>query len=958
MLGSYAFLDGLNRRSFLKVTTAAGVVLGCGGAQQPLAWAGTGVDPLAIGFYAPGGEARPLIIWQWMNGCVTKEGITADLESFKAAGIAGVQQFMIGGEQARLDNPKIGILSHKWRELMAFTISECARLNLSFGTHNSPGWDASAGRWVTAEQSMQKLVWTSTSVSGSKQFHGQLPRPEINPTWNHYRDIAVLAVPDDNPAPIAKIVDLTRKMTPDGNLTWYAPAGKWTLLRFGHTTNGKTNENTAPRSASGLHCDMMSRSALDAYWKGYPEEIVKLAGTEAGKAFSRFEIDSYEAGAQDWTPLMPEEFQSRRGYGLLPWLAVFDGRIVESLEQTARFKWDWRRTIASLFADNYYGYMTELVNRTPGIELVIEPYATGADAPFDSLDVGAKGNALMCEFWQAPAQWGWDSVKPTASAAHRTGKRLVYAEAFTGQPQYAWRQDPYALKATGDRAFCSGVNRLALHACAHTPWPQMKPGMTMGWWGTQFGPGQTWWRHGGPEWVTYLTRCQYLLQQGVFSSDLCYLLNASGTPKIPKGFEGDIVAEADVLSGLAIHNGRIGFTDGTQYRVLILPDSHAMTPELATKIKALIKAGATVIGPRPQNSPSLTNYPHCDREVREISANIWNDEPTGDRTIGEGRIIWGKPIEQALVDLGIEPDVIFEDNTTLRWIHRSHPDAEIYFVAHPGLTAVTTTVSFRQSGLTPELWYADTGSIIPARDWNASAGRTTVKLSFDPSGSVFVVFRKRPPVSVLAPPRTETKRQVLAGAWNVTFPMGPKRVTKTFTFDVLLSWSKHSVPEIRYFSGTAEYNKEVKLKHRDLSSLELLILDLGEVKNIATVTINDVVFPTLWKPPFHLDILKALKVGTNHLSIRVTNLWPNRLIGDEQWPDDCVWGEEQVFKYVIPHKKIGHPLVEIPDWLVQGKKRPTSQRETVSSYKFFTKDDTLLDSGLLGPVTFITQAQG
>lgn len=944
-----------DRRAFLKASTATSVLaFGAGVGFARHARAETADDALSAGFRAPAGEARPLTIWQWMNGCVSKAGITADLEAFKAAGVGGVQQFMIGGSQATVTDPEVSILSPKWRELMTFAIEECARLGLSFGTHNSPGWDASAGSWVSAEQSMQKLVRTTTSVTGPQRFQAKLARPDVDPRWNFYRDIAVLAVPDIDPVPKAAIVDLTGKLKADGSLQWQVPAGKWTIIRFGHTPNGKTNKATAPLSASGLHCDMMSRSALEAYWRGYPEEIVKLAGDQAGKAFTRFEIDSYEAGPQDWTPLMAEAFRSRRGYDLLPWLPVLDGRTVESPEQTARFKRDWRKSIASLFADNYYGYMTELANKTPGIELVIEPYATGRDAPFDSLDIGGKGNALMCEFWQAPAKWGWDSVKPTASAAHRTGKRLVYAEAFTGQPQYAWRQDPYALKATGDRAFCGGVNRFAFHATAHNPWPQAKPGMTMGWWGTQFGPGQTWWEHGGPEWIAYLTRCQYLLQQGVFASDLCYLLNASGTPKMPAGFEGDIVAEADVLSGLAMRDGELGFEDGTHYSVLILPDDRAMTPALVTKIKALIMDGATVIGPKPQRSPSLENYPDCDREVAAIADSVWGDAPAGQRTLERGRIVWGKPLEQALTDLGIKPDVRLDGKTSLYWTHRSHPDAEIYFLSHPGDTALTTTVSFRQSGVTPELWFADTGEIVKAPNWVASGDRTDITLPFDPSGSVFVIFRKTSAAAVGEPARTEATRRDLDGPWQVQFPAKAKGAGQTYAFDHLQSWSKHIVADVRYFSGTAEYRKKVNLTGRDLKASQAQVLDLGQVKNIATVEVNGQEFPALWKPPYRVDITKALRRGTNHIAVRVTNLWPNRMIGDEQLPDDSVWGEEQTFGYVTPAARIGRPLIEIPDWLTNGTARPSPQRQTVNSFKFFTKDDPLLESGLLGPVAIIT----
>ncbi len=942
------------RRAFLRGSAAtAGLAALPNAGLRSFALAAEAIDALATGFEAPGGDARPLTIWQWMNGCVSKEGITADLEAFKAAGLGGVQQFMIGGEQARLDDPGIVILNPKWRELMKFAIDECARLGLSFGTHNSPGWDASAGRWVDAEDSMQKLVWTTTVVEEADPFRGTLPRAQVDPKWDFYRDIAVLAVPVDGTIPASACIDLTGGMNASGNLTWNAPPGKWSILRFGHTTNGRTNAGTAPLSAAGLHCDMMSREAVKAYWQGYPARIVEIAAQEAGKAFTRFEIDSYEAGPQDWTPLMLEAFRARRGYDLLPWLPVLAGRTVESAEQTERFKYDWRKTIAELFADNYYGCMTELANRTPGLELVIEPYATGRDAPFDSLAVGGKGNALMCEFWQAPAQWGWDSVKPVASAAHRTGKTLVYAEAFTGQPQYAWRQDPYALKATGDRAFCAGVNRFAFHATAHNPWPALKPGMTMGWWGTQFGPGQTWWTHGGPEWIAYLSRCQYMLQQGVFAADLCYLLHASGTPRLPKGFEGDIVSEDDVLRRLTVRNGRLRFPEGMQYSVLVLPETTIMSPKLVEKIRQLIQDGATVIGPRPTRAPGLEQFPGCDAAVTQVADSVWGEAASGERVIGKGRVIWGKSLATALGDIGISPDVVIHGEHTILWTHRSLPDAEIYFLSSQVDREVSTIVSFRQTGLAPELWHADTGMVTEAPDWITTGNRTDVKLTFDPSGSVFVVFRKSPtPGARASVAFAESARLPLPGPWTIEFPPG-SGVPGNISIERLQSWTVHPLPNVRHFSGTATYVKEVEMAARFLRQPQDVTIDLGRVKNIATIVVNGVVFPALWKPPFRMNISAALKPGTNRIEVRITNLWPNRLIGDEGEPDDGVWGDEQTFTYVTPPARIGRLMTEIPGWLAQGKPRPSAARKTFTTYKFFSKGDALFESGLLGPVMLI-----
>ena len=912
------------------------------------------VDPLAAGFLQPPDPAKPLVLWQWMNGCVSKEGITADLESYQRAGLGGVQQFLIGGNQAILDDPTVQVLNPKWRGLMSFAITECARLGLSFGTHNGPGWSASGGPWVKVEQSMQKLVWSRTEFTGPGEFSGLLARAAVDPKWNFYRDVAVLAVPSGDPIARRAVVDLSAGMNPDGQLHWQAPAGQWTILRFGHTTTGQMNDATAPPSGSGLQCDMMSRDALEAFWAAFPAEVVRLAGPQAGKAFKRFEIDSYEAGPQDWTPAMREEFRKRRGYDLLPWLPALTRRTVESPELTARFQRDWKQTITDLFAENYYGYITALTHRVPGMEMMIEPYATGrGGAPYEPLGVAETGDLLMCEFWQKPAQWGWDSVKPVASAAHRRGKSLVVAEAFTGQPQYGWQQAPYSLKSTGDRAFCEGVNQFALHASAHNPWPHARPGMTMGWWGTQFGPGQTWWEHGGPEWLAYLARCQYLLQQGVFAGDLCYFLNHNATPKMPPGHDGDILGEQDVLTRLSVADGQLTLPDGTRYHAMVLPESDLMTPQIAGKIQRLVQDGATVIGGRPVRSPSLENYPACDQEVARIATEVWGDAAEAqERRYGKGRVVWGKKPDQVLAEAGIGPDVQLDPKSPLLWIHRRLPGAEIYFVSNQQDEPLTTTIGFRVTGRRPELWHADTGEMEAAGEWSAAADRTDVKLTLDPAGSMFVVFRQPSDgaTSHEAAAGPAPARLAIEGAWELHFP-ADSGAPESVLLDPLISWAEHPAPGVKYFSGTATYVKEIDVPAEFLAGSKRLTIDLGKVRQVASVRANDRAFPALWKPPFRCDLTGALHPGKNRIEIRVTNLWPNRLIGDEQEPDDCDWGEPETFAYVKPPVVVGRRLLRAPSWLVEGKPRPSSRRFAFTTFKFFTRDSPLLESGLLGPVT-------
>jgi hypothetical protein len=952
------------------------------------------------GFLNPPDSARPWTWWHWMNGCVSREGITADLEAMQRAGLGGAIMFNV--DQLPIDNTNVQVLNPKWNDLVTFAVQEAARLHMEFGVHNCAGWSSSGGPWVKVEQSMQKVVWSEQEFTGPGHYSGKLSVPHVDPKWNYYRDIAVMAFPSQTqPIDRSDILDLTGKMAEDGTLAWNAPAGSWKIMRFGHTTTGKMN-GPAPKSGQGLECDKMSREAVEAFWTGYPAQVLADAGPLAGKTLKRMLIDSYEADSQDWTPRMREEFMSRRGYDPVPWLPALTNRVIASSDMTQRFKRDWEQTISELFIDKYYAVMAELTHRCPGLEFGVEPY-TG---PFDTLSCGGRGDVLMSEFWQKPSPWGWDSVKPVSSSAHTWGKRIIGAEAFTGWPQSAWRQDPYALKATGDRAYCMGVNQFVLHTTAHQPWTNVTPGMTMGWWGTQFGRTQTWWEHGAAEWIAYLTRCQYLLQQGLFVGDLCYMERGQAAPRMPQGYDGDTCSEDALMTRMSVADGRLLMPDGMSYRALVLPSRQSMTPEMTRKIRQLVADGATVIGPKPVCSPSLQDYPACDEEVARMGNEVWGDadaKKVKEHAYGKGRVVWGRSTEQVLAQAGIMPDFQTPElnaGGVLAWIHRRVDATEFYFVANQSDRVIETPVSFRVKGLVPELWHADTAKIEEAAAWRFQDGRTVVRLRLDPSGSVFVVFRKPagdadPVVAVrrkgslkdcaatvslhegqillqtrepgvyeiktvsgkVREVRVKSVPPVLSvkGSWELHFPPG-QGTPGSVTLKRLLSWPQHADRGVKYFSGTGTYVKEIEVPSTLVSEGQAVILDLGRVKNVASVRLNGTDLGVLWKAPFRVEVTGVLKPGRNLLEIKVTNLWVNRLIGDEQESEDCEWGKVETCKYDKKPVKVGRPLLKVPQWLLDGTQRPSTGRHTFTSYDFFTKGSALLESGLLGPVKLETLA--
>ena len=445
-----------------------------------------------------------------------------------------------------------------------------------------------------------------------------------------------------------------------------------------------------------------------------------------------------------------------------------------------------------------------------------------------------------------------------------------------------------------------------------------------------------------PAWITYLARCQYLLQEGYFVGDICYLSEGGGpsVPSMPSGYNGDICSEQVFLKSMTVNNGCLTLPSGMSYRLLVLPNRKTMTPAVARKIRELVNAGATVIGPKPTSSPSLQDYPACDKELQSIAAEIWDTN----------KVISGKSVADVLKSLNVKLD-FHTSAGKIMWIHRRISDADIYFVSNQESNERIVDCTFRIEGRQPELWDAATGDICDARTFSSEGGLTKLPIKFEPRGSVFVVFRKPGHGAADGNNWDEFKPvQEIDGAWTVQFDPcwgGPDKVT----FETLTDWTKRAEAGIRYYSGTAVYEKEFEAPKTEKAAR--MFLDLGEVKNLAEVRLNGERLGVAWKPPYRVEVTKALRPGRNKLEVRVTNLWPNRLIGDEQQPDDCVWDEEQFWNQSGP--KVGRPLKEIPAWLTEGKPRPSAGRYTFSSWKFYNKDSPLLESGLLGPVKLLVK---
>lgn len=905
---------------------------------------------LEQGFQVPPDEARPWVYWIWNNGNVTRDGITADLEAMQRVGIGGVI-LMDVVERFAPPRGSAEFMNAEWRELFQHSVREAGRLGLEVNMNNGPGWCGSSGAWITPDLSMQKLVWSNLNVSGPLHLKQPLQKPDTSQKQkpgtdvhqeggvefvDNYHDIAVVAfpVPSDGKVPRESVLDLTSKLDDDGKLDWMVPAGNWLIQRIGHTTTGSS---TRPPVAggSGLECDKMSRTAVEAQFAGMMAGLVKDAGPMAGKALTATHIDSWEVGGQNWTPPFRDEFVKRRGYDPIPFLpSILDGvRNKTAIRYTYqvggggianRFRWDFQQTQSELLADNYAGRLAELA-REHGLRLTIEGYNLRAFG--DEGTYAARADEPMTEFW-TPSEYGIQSTKlkgrQVASLAHTTGKRIVGAEAFTSGVAEMWKQHPATIKALGDEQFCHGINRFVIHRYAHQPYADRAPGVTMGPWGLHYERTQTWWEMSGA-WHQYLTRCQHLLRQGLFVADLCYLRPEvpsqtyfKPNPEPPAGYRHDEISAEALLARMSVKEGRLMLPDGMNYRMLVIPPVKTMTPALATKLRDLVKAGATVVamGPRPNGSPSLQNFPDCDAEVLKATAELWGNcdgRKVMEHRLGKGRLTRGLPAARLLADAGISPD--FQSDMPLNWIHRQAVDMDMYFVANPADSALDAECTFRVNGRQPELWDPLNGGLRALPQFDSANSSTLIRIRFGPAQSFFIVFRKPATTSGTGASNFPQPVNVatLNEPWQVTFDPkwgGPG----TVDFPALVDWTRRPEQGIKHYSGTATYNTRFDLSFAvPATPPKRFLLDLGTVHVMARVKLNGRDCGIAWHPPFRVDVTGALKTLDNTLEIQVANLWPNRLIGDQSQPEN--------------------------------------RRLTWTTWNPFEAESPLLSSGLLGPLT-------
>ncbi len=827
-----------------------------------LATAAHAQDPLIDGWNNPPIQARLRAYWLWLNGNVTEEAITRDLEWMKHIGMGGGLVFDAGGATQGGHAPvPAGPLfgSKPWRELFVHALREADRLGLEIGMNLQSGWNL-GGPIVTPDKSAKLITWSELTVTGPTNLAVALPKPKAredfyrdtfvlacrNKTGTKHRPIRQLAqkaafhelgmsatdcsplleadpaTPGEEDALAKDVLDLTDKLNRDGTLRWNAPDGDWVILRFGYTNNG-AHVSTSSGKWTGLVLDYLDADALRWYWHKVIDPIIADAGPLCGKSWKMVQTDSWELGGVNWTAKFADEFQKRRGYDIRPWLPVIAGRIIENREASNRFLADFRRTIADCVADNHYGTMAALAHAHG---LGIQPESAGPHtASLDGLMCYGRSDWPMSEFWvpspHRPTDRARFFVKQASSAAHIYGKPVTCAEGFTSiGPQWndiLWSSQ----KPSFDHEACAGLNLVFWHAFTCSPKEMGLPGQEY-FAGTHFNPQITW-SNQAHAFVSYLNRCQFLLQQGQFVADALYYygnhvpniarLKQDDPAKVLPEYDYDVVNE-EVLLQASVKNGRVTLPSGMNYAVLVLPKP------------ALSKAAAQKV-----------------QEIQQSGGVICQTEQT----------------KEIFRQRGVLPDV----EGIPDWIHRRAGAVDFYFVSNQKPVPFSGKCVFRVAGIKPELWDPVSGRLENVPVVAQDTQHTTILLELPAYGSAFIVFGK---TGAQEPLKLKPAME-LDGPWQVSFGK------KTLTFEKLADWGTR--PEVRFFSGAAEYRKKFEAP----KSSGRLFLELGSLSMLAEVRLNGKDLGVVWCPPWRVDITDVVQAN-NELEITVVNGWWNQLVGD------------------------------------------------------------------------------
>ncbi len=854
---------------------------------------------LGKGFAYPPGEAGLRCYWWWLNSMATKESITRDMEEMKAKGYGGASIVDAGSSNYQVAaKTQAGpvFMSPEWMELYKHAVKEAERVGIELSVNVQSGWNLCSPS-ITPEFSMKKIVWSEVNVTGGKQINIELPKLE---NILLAKEIMVQAIPVSDTANFR-----------DGKLDWNAPEGNWTIVRYGYTCTG-ARTSTNCDGWSGLSVDHLSPQAFEVFSNTVILPLIKAAQS-VGNSVKFLQTDSWEMGLVNWTDNFPKEFKKFRGYDISPFMPVLAGRIVGSREESDRFLHDFRQTIGDCVADYHYKLFYNVAHQ---YGMGIHPESGGPhSAPVDALKVMAISDFPQGEFWAvANTHRITDderlSDKQSACVAHTNGKRFVAAESPTSiGPQ--WKQS---------KDFISYLDR----SCY-----MLQQGLYV---------ADVLYYYGDdvPNFV-FLKEDLPELNFG-YDWDKCskdVILNRlsfeNGKIILPDGMSYRVLMLAPEKSIDLNLLKRIEFLVNAGMTVVVprpeKPTGLSGFPESDNELNAI----ADRLWDKIDGHQISENTVGKGRVIRgqNINSVLASMNVMPDFAITSNQDKTGLDYIHRATE---KDDIYFVAN---RFSRKGINDFEFRYLTTPSYRYEQVTCHCRVTGKVPQIWNPKTGEMSKVLTCREEKGQTLVPIQLEPDGSVFVIFKKaaygchivrieKDNKALFPENQFETKdfqivntgisnggntisffeqgtytfswsdgkketihanvpfKKELSGKWEVHFDPkwgGPDH----FVIDELSSWIRSEVPGIKYYSGTANYTKSFDLSKEEMKNNEV-ILDLGNVQEMASIKINGKQSQVIWSAPFRLNLTGLVREGSNKLEVEIVNLWPNRLIGDAGLP--------------------------------------------------------------------------
>lgn len=887
-------------------------------------------------FQNPPRDYRPMVRWWWPGGDVTDAELRREVDLLDQANFGGaeIQPFVIGlhphmpaDVQKRVDDYLTPAFFSHVKAALDEARAHGMWLDYTFGS----GWPFGGAGVVTPELASVELQSAHQTVRGPVHFHQAIAMPRLSARiasdphlpagWlNRFRQreklVAVVAVRGDSvqyypnqgagqpPAvktpgqldPGTSMV-LTDRLAPDGTLDWDVPPGTWQLFVFKEIPTGQRVTGGAGAGPQ-LVLDHLSKQAFEVYAQRVGGTALQYDGSYFGHGLRAIFCDSLEVQANlYWSDHFLDEFRQRRGYDLTPYLPILKvpGFEVPYGATAARLplynlgvignrvRNDYWQTVSDLMIENFYA---PFIQWAADHHILSRVQAHGS--PTDLLRV--YGASSIPETEDLYDNGRYDFLKMSSSGADLYGRRIVSSESFVWYGK-AYQTTPEKIKRFADELLTAGINEIIYHGYPYKytdrPFPGWHPFGTDGPFSSDMNQTNPFWPYLA-QLNRYITRLQYLSQTGItavpvalYRGMLAYDAIEPPPPEpeidtrlMHAGYNFDHIDAYTLLKSRVV-DGKLVSPGGERYSVLVLPHQKRVSVALAGQLAAFARQGLPIVflGDLPTTESIVENGQLTDKPGPDPLQSVTTDGHVHLASDAKGVV--------KILQASIPPHLRFS-GPPLPFIEKRIGKLDILFLRNPDDAAKQTTIDCAAMG-TPEIWDPWSGTIRPLAHFERSGQTVRVPLAVEPYGSILLVFDpdgkpEGTPVEMAAPAEPEAQIPLGQSGWSFHGRgIGPGSRPEAIDMKMpsLTDWAM--TDRLKNFSGRGQYTTTFTVPASLLGRHQRIVLDLGDVKDVAEISINGKAGPVLLLRPYRADVTGMLRAGENTLQITVVNALFNAL---------------------------------------------------------------------------------